>query len=203
MAQVQRCKGAATALGVFLCPLPASSPVSALLLFYLVRSLLALCSLVIAAAAAMPRSSISVAPRHAPPIIVNVELAIALLVIYKHDQLSALVEGTEAAFFRQEEKRNDEIAFSARAAGEALGSFFRAAASPTNLALGCTTRTREAIRRDRENRTYLPGSKLPERVRVHPHLKPRSLVRRFSPRAMPSGHARAVYASALPFVAGN
>src|SRR5437660_2146965 len=91
-------KGVATALGVFLalCPLAA---VSALLLFLLCVAYWRYVSLgSIAAAAAMPLLIYFLwAPRHAPPIIVNVgTLAIALLVIYNHDgNLHRLVEGTE------------------------------------------------------------------------------------------------------------
>ncbi len=94
-------KGVATALGVFLalCPLAA---VSALLLFLLCVAYWRYVSLgSIAAAAAMPLLIYFLwAPRHAPPIIVNVgTLAIALLVIYKHDgNLQRLVEGTEPRF---------------------------------------------------------------------------------------------------------
>src|SRR3989449_349209 len=58
----------------------------------------------------------------------------------------------------------------------------------------------ESIGRDRENRTYLPGSKLSERVRVHPHLEAALSGAQVILGAMPSGHARAVYVSALPFV---
>jgi glycerol-3-phosphate acyltransferase PlsY len=77
-------KGVATALGVFLalCPLAAVSGS-------------------VAAAAAMPLLIYFLwAPHHAPPIIIDVgTLAIALLVIYKHDgNLQRLVEGTEPRF---------------------------------------------------------------------------------------------------------
>ena len=61
----------------------------------------------------------------------------------------------------------------------------------------------EAIRRDRENKTYLPGSKLSESVRVHPQLEAALAGAQVILGAMPSAHARAVYASALPFVAAN
>ncbi len=94
-------KGVATALGVFLalCPLAA---VSALLLFLLCVAYWRYVSLgSIAAAAAMPLLIYFLwAPRHAPPIIVDLgTLAIALLVIYKHDgNLQRLVEGTEPRF---------------------------------------------------------------------------------------------------------
>src|SRR5216683_1427967 len=94
-------KGVATALGVFLalCPLAA---VSALLLFILCVACWRYVSLgSVAAAAAMPLLIYFLwAPHHAPPIIIDVgTLAIALLVIYKHDgNLQRLVEGTEPQF---------------------------------------------------------------------------------------------------------
>jgi acyl phosphate:glycerol-3-phosphate acyltransferase len=94
-------KGVATALGVFLalCPLAAAS---ALLLFIVCVGYWRYVSLgSVAAAAAMPLLIYFLwAPRHAPPIIVNMgTLAIALLVIYKHDgNLQRLVEGTEPRF---------------------------------------------------------------------------------------------------------
>jgi len=94
-------KGVATALGVFLalCPLAA---VSALLLFLLCVAYWRYVSLgSVAAAAAMPLLIYFLwAPHHAPPIIINVgTLAIAALVIYKHDgNLQRLVEGTEPRF---------------------------------------------------------------------------------------------------------
>jgi glycerol-3-phosphate acyltransferase PlsY len=94
-------KGVATALGVFLalCPFAAAS---ALLLFVLCVAYWRYVSLgSVAAAAAMPLLIYFLwAPRHAPPIIVDVgTLAITLLVIYKHDgNLQRLVEGTEPRF---------------------------------------------------------------------------------------------------------
>jgi glycerol-3-phosphate dehydrogenase (NAD(P)+) len=59
----------------------------------------------------------------------------------------------------------------------------------------------ELIRRERENKTYLPGSKLPESVGVQSQLKVTLSGARIIIGAMPSAHARAVYASALPFAA--
>ena len=100
-------KGVATALGVFLalCPLAA---VSALLLFVLCVAYWRYVSLgSVAAAAAMPLLIYFLwAPRHAPPIIVDAgTLAIALLVIYKHDgNLQRLVEGTEPRFSFEKKK---------------------------------------------------------------------------------------------------
>ncbi len=58
----------------------------------------------------------------------------------------------------------------------------------------------ESIGRDRENKTYLPGSKLPESVRVHPKLETALSGAQVIVGATPSADARAVYVSALPFV---
>jgi acyl phosphate:glycerol-3-phosphate acyltransferase len=94
-------KGVATALGVFLalCPLAA---VSALLLFVLCVAYWRYVSLgSVAAAAAMPLLIYFLwAPGHAPPIVADSgTLAVALLVIYKHNgNLRRLVEGTEPRF---------------------------------------------------------------------------------------------------------
>src|SRR6266571_1880624 len=93
-------KGVATALGVFLALSPLAA-VSALLLFLLCVAYWRYVSLGSVAAAAMPLLIYFLwAPHHAPPIIVDVgTLAIALLVIYKHDgNLQRLVEGTEPRF---------------------------------------------------------------------------------------------------------
>jgi len=91
-----------------LCPLAA---VSALLLFLLCVAYWRYVSLgSIAAAAAMPLLIYFLwAPRRAPPIIVNVgTLAIALLVIYKHDaNFQRLVEGTEPRFSFSKKKETD------------------------------------------------------------------------------------------------
>src|SRR2546425_5011054 len=103
-------KGVATALGVFLvlCPLAA---LSALLFFLLCVAYWRYVSLgSIAAAAAMPLLIYFLwAPRHAPPIIVDLgTLAIALLVIYKHDgNLQRLVEGTEPRFSFSKKKETE------------------------------------------------------------------------------------------------
>jgi glycerol-3-phosphate dehydrogenase (NAD(P)+) len=61
----------------------------------------------------------------------------------------------------------------------------------------------ESIRNGRENKAYLPGTKLPESVRVHPELEAALSGARVILGAMPSGHARSVYTSALPFVASG
>src|SRR5882757_7157574 len=94
-------KGVATALGVFLALSPLAA-VSAMLIFILFVAYWRFVSLgSIAAAAAMPLLIYFLwAPRHAPPVVVDIgTLAIALLVIYKHDgNLQRLVEGTEPQF---------------------------------------------------------------------------------------------------------
>ena len=94
-------KGVATALGVFLALSPWAA-LSALLLFLVCVIFWRFVSLgSVAAAAAMPMLIYFLwAPHHSPPIVVDVgTLAIALLVIYKHDaNLQRLVEGTEPRF---------------------------------------------------------------------------------------------------------
>ena len=57
----------------------------------------------------------------------------------------------------------------------------------------------EAIQRERENKVYLPGSKLPESVGVHADLETALSVAKIILGAMPSAHARDVYVSAMPF----
>src|SRR6202158_792262 len=100
----------ATALGVFLalCPLAA---VSALLLFLLCVAYWRYVSLgSIAAAAAMALLIYFLcAARHALPIVIDVgTLAIALLVIYKHDaNFQRLVEGTEPRFSFSKKKETE------------------------------------------------------------------------------------------------
>jgi glycerol-3-phosphate dehydrogenase (NAD(P)+) len=57
----------------------------------------------------------------------------------------------------------------------------------------------EAIRRERENKLYLPGASLPESVHVSAQLEAALSSAQVVVGAMPSAHARQVYASALPF----
>src|SRR6266403_3587880 len=103
-------KGVATALGVFLglCPLAA---VAALLLFLLCVAYWRYVSLgSVAAAAVMPLLIYFLwAPRYAPPIVAIVgTLAIAGLVIYKHDSnLQRLVDGTEPRFSFSKKKETE------------------------------------------------------------------------------------------------
>jgi glycerol-3-phosphate dehydrogenase (NAD(P)+) len=59
----------------------------------------------------------------------------------------------------------------------------------------------ESIRRDRENKVYLPGSKLPESVQVHSQLEAALAGAQVIVGAMPSAHARKVYGAALPLLA--
>jgi len=103
-------KGVATALGVFLALSPLAA-VSALLLFILFVAYWRFVSLgSVAAAAAMPLLIYFLwAPGHAPPMVVDVgTLAIALLVIYKHDgNLQRLVEGTEPRFSLGKKKETE------------------------------------------------------------------------------------------------
>jgi glycerol-3-phosphate dehydrogenase (NAD(P)+) len=61
----------------------------------------------------------------------------------------------------------------------------------------------ESIRRERENKTYLPSAKLPESVGVHAQLETALAGAQVILGAMPSAHARGVYASALPFAASG
>jgi glycerol-3-phosphate dehydrogenase (NAD(P)+) len=61
----------------------------------------------------------------------------------------------------------------------------------------------ELIRRERENKVYLPGAKVPESVGIQSQLEAALSGARIIVGAMPSAHAREVYASALPFVAAG
>ena len=104
-------KGVSTALGVFLalCPLAAVSALTLFILCVVYWRFVSLGS--VAAAAAMPLLIyfLWAPPHHAPPIVVDLgTLAIAALVIYKHDaNLQRLVEGTEPRFSFSK-KKDDE-----------------------------------------------------------------------------------------------
>jgi glycerol-3-phosphate acyltransferase PlsY len=99
--QFQGGKGVATAAGVFaaLCPLAC---LAAVILFVLVVIFWRYVSLgSISAAAAMPLLIYFLwAPHHAPPLVITIgTLAVAVIVIYKHDaNLQRLVEGVEPKF---------------------------------------------------------------------------------------------------------
>jgi glycerol-3-phosphate acyltransferase PlsY len=100
-------KGVATAAGVFLALCPPAM-LGALLLFILVAAFWRFVSLgSITAAAAIPLLMYLLwAPGHAPPHVVTFgSLAIALLVIYKHDaNIQRLVEGEEPKFSFRKKK---------------------------------------------------------------------------------------------------
>ena len=61
----------------------------------------------------------------------------------------------------------------------------------------------EAMRSGRENKTFLPGMKLPENVGVHSQMEAALAGAQVIVGAMPSAHARAVYGAALPFAAAG
>src|SRR3989449_10984839 len=115
-------KGVGTALGVFLalCPLAA---VSALLLFVLCVAYWRYVSLgSVAAAAAMPLLIYFFwAPGHAPPIVIDLgTLAVALLVIFKHDgNLQRLVRGAQPPLplCKKKGKKKRGVPFSAAGGG--------------------------------------------------------------------------------------
>jgi acyl phosphate:glycerol-3-phosphate acyltransferase len=95
-------KGVATAAGVYLALCPPAF-LSGLILFLLVAGFSRYVSLgSVAAAVAMPLLMYFLwAPHHAPPpVIMFGALAVAVLIVYKHDgNLQRLVEGTEPKFY--------------------------------------------------------------------------------------------------------
>jgi glycerol-3-phosphate acyltransferase PlsY len=102
-------KGVATAAGVYLAMSPPAF-LGGLILFSLIAGYSRYVSLgSVAAAVAMPLLLYFLwAPHHAPPLAITFgSLAIAILIVYKHDaNLQRLVEGTEPKFsFR---RKNDE-----------------------------------------------------------------------------------------------
>src|SRR6266403_1408972 len=94
-------KGVATAAGVYLA-LCAPAFLAGLILFLLVAGLTRYVSLgSVAAAVAMPLLMYFLwAPHHAPPLVITFgALAVAILIVYKHDgNLQRLVRGTEPKF---------------------------------------------------------------------------------------------------------
>jgi glycerol-3-phosphate dehydrogenase (NAD(P)+) len=60
-----------------------------------------------------------------------------------------------------------------------------------------------SMQRERENRTYLPGAKILESIRIHSELETTLSGAQVIVGAVPSAHARAVYTSALSFVASG
>src|ERR1700741_4337115 len=88
--------------------------------------------------------------------------------------------------------------------GTALAIVLSRSRRPHEISLWVhNVRLAESIRRDRENKTYLPGSKLPESVRVHSELEATLSRAQVILGAIPTAHARAVYAATLPFVAAG
>jgi len=88
--------------------------------------------------------------------------------------------------------------------GTALSVVFSRTRKPHEISLWARNpELADAIRRDRENKMYLPGSKLPESVHVHSQLQAALTGAQVILGAMPSAHARAVYTSALPCAAAS
>ena len=88
--------------------------------------------------------------------------------------------------------------------GTALAIVLSRSRKPHEISLwGRNAVLAKAIRVDRENQAYLPGSKVPESVRVHSQLEIALSGAQVILGAMPSAHARDVYGSALPFAAAG
>jgi glycerol-3-phosphate dehydrogenase (NAD(P)+) len=88
--------------------------------------------------------------------------------------------------------------------GTALAIVLSRSRKPHEISLWVrNTELAESIRRERENKMYLPGAKLLETIRVHPDLEPALSGAKVILGAVPSAHARAVYSSALPLVAAG
>lgn len=88
--------------------------------------------------------------------------------------------------------------------GTALAIVLSRTRKPHEIALWVHNAERaESIRRERENKTYLRGAKLPENVQVHSELEAALAGVQVIVGAVPSAHARAVYAAALPFVSAG
>ena len=88
--------------------------------------------------------------------------------------------------------------------GTALAIVLSRSRKPHEISLWVHNAERsESIRRERENKTYLPGAKLPEGVRVHHELEATLAGAQVIVGAVPSAHARVAYSAALPFVASG
>ena len=86
--------------------------------------------------------------------------------------------------------------------GTALAIVLSRSRKPHEISLWVHNAERaESIRRERENKTYLPGAKLPESVQVHIELETMLAGAQVIVGAVPSANGRAVYTAALPFVA--
>ena len=86
--------------------------------------------------------------------------------------------------------------------GTALAIVLSRSRKPHEISLWVHNAERaESMRRERENQTYLPGAKLPESIRIQSEMEAVLSGAQVIVGAVPSGHARAIYVSALPFVA--
>ena len=86
--------------------------------------------------------------------------------------------------------------------GTALAIVLSRSRKPHEISLWVHNAERaESMRRERENKTYLPGAKLPESIRIQSEMEAVLSGAQVIVGAVPSGHARAIYVSALPFVA--
>src|SRR2546428_4763152 len=86
--------------------------------------------------------------------------------------------------------------------GTALAIVLSRSRKPHEISLWVHNAERaESIRRERENKTYLPGAKLPKSVQVHIELETMLDGAQVIVGAVPSANARTVYTAALPFVA--
>ena len=86
--------------------------------------------------------------------------------------------------------------------GTALAIVLSRSRKPHEISLWVHNAERaESMRRERENKTYLPGAKLPESIRIQSEMEAVLSGGQVIVGAVPSGHARAIYVSALPFVA--
>ncbi len=86
--------------------------------------------------------------------------------------------------------------------GTALAIVFSRGRKPHEVSLWVHNAERaRSMQRERENKVYLPSAKLPEGIRIHGELEVALSGAQVIVGAVPSADARAVYASALPFVA--
>ena len=86
--------------------------------------------------------------------------------------------------------------------GTALVIVFSRSRKPHEISLWVHNAERaRSMQRERENKTYLPGAKLPESIRIRSELEATLSGAQVIVGAVPSAYARAVYTSALPFVA--
>ena len=88
--------------------------------------------------------------------------------------------------------------------GTALAIVLSRSRKPHEISLWVHNAERaETMRRELENKTYLPSAKLPKTAQVHCELNAALAGAQAIVGAVPSAHARAVYAAALPFVASG